>query len=442
MKISQLLRHKFLRDTGTLQMGAILVAGGNFLSAAGLAFLLGAAKQGEFYVAVSLYSLLWFLVNLGLVSVTVSKVSAALACKEHDEAASWLAYLLKAYLVLGIIVAIAAWLILPWAAVEVFDTRREVGVFAALLALTPIVELPRIVALAGLQATRRMLPLTQVENGSELSRVFLVLLGALLTNDLRGPVIGSLIAAGLGSFLALDLYARECRAVALLPRPRQILRHFRDVPLRKGLPLGVRMGAVQNINALGTQILPTLLLQYFGSSTWVAYLRIGQRIMNVPLMFMQAINRTVLPMFSEFAGQKDMRRVCTSYFRTSLFSGLSIGAGMLAILPLLPWVLQKTFPADYVDPVWTICLILTPGFLVVAFSIANDTFYLVTGTLRVGIIFSVVGAVLSITAVALLAWRYPTVGVAWGLTVTMFWSLWHPAYAFYWYRKNVVAKGL
>ena len=33
----------------------------------------------------------------------------------------------------------------------------------------------------------------------------------------------------------------------------------------------------------------------------------------------------------------------------------------------------------------------------------------------------------------------PLVGVAWGLSVTMFWSLWHPAYAYYWYRKNVIA---
>lgn len=438
-KLRGLIQNKFLRDTGTLQLGAMLVAGGNFLSAVGLAFLLGSARQGEFYVAVSLYSFLWFLVNLGLVAVTVSHVSAALAKGDRDEAASWLAYLLKAYAILGAGVAAAAILVLPWAAEHLVESRREVGLYAAFLAFTPFFDLPRVVAGAGFQATRSMVPLAQSDNAFELVRVFLVLLGALLTGDLRGPVIGSLAASVIGSFLAHALYVRECRGEhQLLPRPAEILRHVRDVPLRKGLALGLRMGAVQNLNAMGVQILPALLLQRFGSSSWVAYLRISQRIMNVPLMLMQAISRTALPVFSELAGAKDMRRMCHAYFRTSIYSGLTIGAGILAFLPFLPFVLEHAFPEDFREPIRTICWILTPGYIVLSFSIANDTFYLVTRTLRVGILVSIVGSLFNLPSVALLAWAFPTVGVAWGLSVMMMWSLFHPGYAYYWYRKNVV----
>ena len=437
-RLTGLVRNQFLRDTGALQVGALLVSAGNFLSAVGLAYLLGAARQGEFYVAVSLYSSLWFLVNLGLVQVTVSQVSAALGAEDRSEACSWLAYLLKAYAVLGTLVGGLGYLVLPRVA-ELVGARAEVGAFAGLLALTPLLDLPRAVAGASLQATRRMVPLAQSDNAFELVRVYLVLLGALVTGDLRGPVLGSLAASVLGSVLSVALYVRECKRVReLVPSPGEILAHVRAVPLRKGLALGLRLGAAQNLHAYGTQILPALLLQRFGSSEWVAYLRIGQRIMNVPLMLMQAISRTALPALSKLAGMKDLRELCHTYFRTSLFSGLTIGGGLLAFVPFLPWILDLAFPEAYREPIFTICLILVPGYLVIAFSSANDTFYLVTGTLRVAILLSVVGALINMPLMAYLAWRWPTTGVAWALTISMLWSLFHPAYVWTWYRRNVV----
>jgi len=439
-KLRSLVANQFLRDTSTLQIGAMLVAGGNFASAVGLAFLLGARRQGEFYVAISLYSSLWFLVNLGLVQVTVSKVSAALGNEDRDEACSWLAYLFKAYALLGAAVGGVAYFVLPWAAESLLDARREVGLWAVALAFTPLLDLPRVVCNAGLQATRRMLPLTQSDNAFELVRVFLVLMGALLTGDLSGPVIGSLTASAFGSLLATALYVRECKRIPeLVPSPGEILSHVRGVPVGKGLAIGVRLGAAQNLNAYGMQILPALLLQRFGSPEWVAYLRIAQRIMNVPLMLMQAISRTALPALSKLAGIRDMRQMCRAYFRTSLFSGLTIGGGILAFLPTLPWMLGIAFPESYHDPIFTLCLILVPGYLVIAFASANDTFYLVTGTLRVAILVSLLGAAINMPAMAYLAWRWPTVGVAWALSLSMLWSLWHPLYVWTWYRRYVVA---
>jgi O-antigen/teichoic acid export membrane protein len=145
-------------------------------------------------------------------------------------------------------------------------------------------------------------------------------------------------------------------------------------------------------------------------------------------------------LFSKLAGTKDMRAMCHAYFRTSLFSGLTVGGGILCFMPFLPYLLGFAFPAEYHDPIETICWILVPGFLVIAFSIANDTFYLVTGTLRVGILVSVVGALINLPLIGFLAWKFPTVGVAWGLTSSMLWSAWHLGYAYYWYRRNVLGQ--
>ena len=437
-KFRGLIQSKFLRDTGTLQAGAMLVAFGNLLSAVGLAFLLGPARQGEFYVAVAMYSFLWFLVNLGLVSVTINKVSGALGKGDRDEAASWLAYLLKAYGVLGALVGVTGWFLLPYVA-PYLEARVEVGVYAGMLAFTPLLDLPRVVAGAGFQASRRMLPLAQSDNAFEFVRVFLVLVGAVLTADLRGPVIDSLVAPALGSLLASGLYIKECKQhTEHLLSPGEIVRHVRGVPLRKGFAVGLRMGALQNLNAMGMQILPMLLVQRFGSSAWVAYLRLSMRILNLPLMLMQAINRTALPAFSRLAKSKDMRAMCRAYFRTSVTSGVLIGSGILLFLPLLPFILEQFFRPEYHEPVRTLCWILAPGYVVISFATANDTFYLVTGTLRVGIIFSVVGAAINLPLTAYLAWRHPTVGAAWGLTISLAWSLWHPAYVYYWYRTNVL----
>jgi len=435
--IQRLLRHKFLRDTSVLQVGAMLNAAGNFLTAIALSHVLGARGQGEFYVAISLYSFLWFSANLGLVSVTVSQVAGATARGDREAAAGWLAYLVKAYLLLGVAVALVGSFALPAAARWILGTDVRVGVLAALLAVTPLIEVPKVVVTAGLQAGRRMLPLAQIENAQEAMRVFLVIVGALVAGGAVGPVVGALAASAMGSLLAVDMYRGERRRGADLWSVREILGRVRAVPLRQGLPLGLRMGAVQNLHAFGTQILPSLFVQRFASSEWVAFFRIAQRILSVPLMFMQGISRTVLPWFSELAGQQELRRLRGAYFKASLFSGLLISAAILVITPLLPWFLELAFPREYREPVWLLARILIPGFMVLSFSIANDTFYLVTGTLRVGIWFSAIGMVVYVALVGTCAWIWPETGVARGFTIAMFWSLWHPLYVYYWFKRKL-----
>jgi hypothetical protein len=60
---------------------------------------------------------------------------------------------------------VLGFLVLPWAAVHVLDSRREIGLWAAWMSLSPLLEMPRVVACAGMQGMRRMLPLALTENG-------------------------------------------------------------------------------------------------------------------------------------------------------------------------------------------------------------------------------------------------------------------------------------
>jgi len=437
VKLGNLLRHKFLRDSTTLQAGAIFSAGGNLVSAVALTRLLGAKLQGEFFVANSLYGFLWFLVNLGLYQVTISQVAAATARGQRGKAMGWLAFLIKAYAAIGILVGVLGFIVLPIFAERVLHSRVEIGWWAAYLSLLPLIELPRVVASAALQGTRRMMPLTMVENGQELVRVFLVITGAIVTGDGLGPVIGTMLASAYGSAFAVSAYRRESRREGTaLPRMREVLAAVKEVPLTVGLRLGVRIGIMRNIGILGTQVFPTLLLERFGSTEWVAYLRIAQRIMNVAQMMVTGISRTVLPSFSELAGRKDIRKLRRQYYRVSFTSCALIAVGFLIAAPIVPKLIAVLFPSDYHEPVWRICLILAPGFLAMALAVANDTFYLVTNTLRVAIYVNVSGMLINSTLMGVLAWMFPTVGAAWGLTLTMLWGINHLLYATWWFHRN------
>jgi len=436
-RLRKLLERKFLRDTLTLQTSSLFNALSNLASTACLAHLLGAKVQGQYYVAVSLYALLFFLLNQALYSATISQVAAASARGLHEKVAAWLGYLLKAYVLVGVLLVALGLLFLPWFARRIVHADLETAQLAFWLTLTPFCELPRVVACAALQGTRRMVPLARIENGTELLRLFCVCLGALVTGSALGPVLGSLAAALLSSVIAIGVYGRVRVGVAGLPGWRAILGHARDVPLKLGLPLGIKLGLLRSIDAVGTQALPILILQHVSGSTEAGtYLRIAQRLLSVPLLLMQGVSRNLLPVFSEIAGLKDMARFRMLFARTSLASGSLISLGVLCALPLVPWGVALFFPADYHVPVARMALILVPGFILMSFSIANDTFYLVTNRLRMGILLSTLALLLSACVMWYVAWLDRFYGVAWGLSFFYATTALHYFYQFCWFRQH------
>jgi len=438
--VIRFLRNRLLRDTATLQVGTLLNALSNLAGTIAIAYLLGAREQGRFYVAIALYSLLWFVLNQGVHTAAVAQVAAATSRGLVQKSAAWLAFVAKAYVVIGLVLAAAGWLLLPLAGRHLFHVDEEPIRWALWLTISPLVEMPRVVAGVGLQGTRRMLPFARVENAQELARLFLVVSGALLTGTAAGAIAGTLLSSAVGSVVAIELYRAERRRVPdLLPPLREIARQVRDVPLRVGLPLGIKMGLVRSIDAIATQVLPSLVLQRFGTSEWVAYLRIAQRLMAIPLLFMQGVSRAVLPALSELVGLRDMDRFRRTYVRATLISGAVGCTALLLCVLVLPAVLDLTFPRSYREPVWIAALILLPGCMVLSFSIANDTFYLATDTLRVGVLLCVAGLLVNGAVVTLLAAQVPTTGVAWGLSFTLATSVMHHVHAALWFRRRARA---
>jgi O-antigen/teichoic acid export membrane protein len=426
---------RFLRDTAVLQVAAAVGSVASLASAFALAFLLGPRSQGEYYLGVATWSFLWVTVNLGLYNVATSQIAAAAARGNSLKVGAWMAWMVKASLATGLCASLVAWFGLPHFARWAYDSPT-VGRVTLVLAFTPLAELPRVVLNSALQGARRMGALARVENGQELSRVFFVIAGAIATGDAVGPAIGMVLSSAVGSLLSIDAYRREARlSEACLPTLGQVRERLRQVPVRHGLRLGLRVGLVRNIDAYGVQILPSVVLGIFGDTAWITYTRLAQRFVDVARTMMSGINRTALSHFSGLAGKQDLDSLEGAYWRASLGSGVMISVGLLASLPFAPWVISH-FPLAYREPVWLCYRILVPGVMVASFSVANDTFYMVTNTLKVAVVLQVIGLAVGVSMMSLFAWTWPTVGVAIGLSANFLWALTHMSYAGWWFRRR------
>ncbi len=433
--LARLRGSRFLRDSATLQVAAGVSGVASLMGAFALAHVLGPTRQGEFYLAVATWSFLWFTVNLGLSHVAISQIAAAAARKNADKVGYWIAWMLKVSLVLGLLVGALGWLALPAFCRWAYGSEAA-GTAAAILALTPLTALPRVALNSALQGARRMGALARVENGEELTRVFLVVGGALATGDAIGPAIGTVISSAVGSLLSINAYLRECRAkVAPLPGLSVVRAGLREVPITHGMRLGLRVGLMRNVGTYGIQILPAMMLGIFGDEAWVAFLRLSQRFVDVARMIMGGISRTALSHFSGLMGTQNLDRLEKSYWRASLLSGGLMTAGLLLSLPVAPWLIGF-FPDRYHEPVWLCYRILVPGVIIFSFSVANDTFYLVTNTLKAAVVLQLLGLVLCTGLTAFFAWMWPTVGTAIGLSVSFAWSVIHVVYAGYWFRSR------
>lgn len=441
MKILQLLKSRFARDAATLQVGGMLNAAGNLASSVALAFVLGAREQGDFYTAQALFAFFFFALNLGVVQAAVSQIAAASARSLEEKVASWLAFLVKVYLAASIVLIGLGWVLLPWIS-EWQLGSRALGWWAWILCLTPLLEIPKVVACAAFQGTRRMLPLAQCENGIEACRVVLVVAGAAITGDPLGPILGMVAASLIGSFLAIDMYVRARREnPTCLPDPRYIARRMWGIPLSEGLPLGVRIGMMRNMDALALDALPPLIIQRFGGpdgNAIVTYFRIAQRILKLPLMMLQGLTRTALPAMSEYVGRGDWKGLRKIWLRTTLIGGSATASLVVVVALSLPWLVSTFYPRSYAAPISALSWILALAFVLQSFHVGIDAFYIATSKLRVAILLGIACTAVHLVALVFLVSHAGLTGPAWALLCGNCLASLNVVYVLYFFRTATV----
>jgi O-antigen/teichoic acid export membrane protein len=445
------IKNRFLRDTATLQVSGILNQGSQLLSSIAVAYLLGAHGQGVFVAAVMLQGLFYNFVHMGVVPATVSMVAAASARDMRDKLTIWLGFLVKSYAMVSVIMVVGGYFLLPWVS-ELFFARigsqlsveeaRRLGWWAWVLTLWIPIDTPRAVAQVAFHATRRMLPLGQLDNGQEVMRMYLVICGAVITGDAGGAVLGEVASRILASALSMQMYHRaRLDGGAWLPTAGQILRRTPAMPLLKGMRLGIRVGVIKSSAAIITVIAPRLLLGAFAGMAWAAYLNVAQRLVGIIQMLMQGVSRTILPALSVKSSHRDLDGFRRLYWRTTLFTGLGLSAVWLAMLPTFPFVVGILWPQDYAQPVFVCCVILTFGIIPLSFAVAQDAFYILVDRMKANLLICFAGALVTIPANVFLVHFLPTTGPVWALTVYMAWVLIHFVYIVHYFRTQRAGQG-
>jgi O-antigen/teichoic acid export membrane protein len=430
------LRGKLLQDAAILQISGTLNQASQLFSSILIAFLLGAVGQGRYAVAVVLQGLFYNLVNIGVLQAAVSQIAGASARGLVGKVSAWMGYVAKFYIVFNSLLLVLGVLFLP-AVAQWWYGDRELGVWAAWLCVWPLVETPRAAVFAAFQGTRRMLALGHVENVQELLRVFLVVAGAVITGSVAGAVLGEIVSRVFAAVVAMGMYARaRTDGGPELPSLGEVWRHLREVPLRSGLRMSFKVGVLKNTNTLFLHVFPRLLLAGSAGMAWVAYFHVAQRIMGLPLMLMQGVSRALLPALSQLVGLREMHRFRAVYNKTTLAAGSLITAGILLALPLIPLLVGWFYPADYAAPVLRYSLILALGYVPMSFAVGLESFYIVTGLLRVSIVLSIIGCLVTIPVNVVLMILLPESGAVWGLSVYMSWVLVHFVYIALYFRRT------
>ncbi|HKX45105.1 MAG TPA: oligosaccharide flippase family protein, partial [Planctomycetota bacterium] len=439
----RLLRSRFLKDSAILQASGGLTAVMQLASSAVLAKVIGEHLQGIYITALSLYGAVFMLLNTGVVQAAVTQIAAAAAREQIDKVASWLAFLVKIYALGGLfLLAVGGWF-LPSLG-TFFADDRHVGVLAWWLALTPLLELPRVVAYTTFQASRRMADLARLELGTELARLVLVTAGALTTRDAFGPILGTVASTAVGSLLGIALYRRAAAAQEhKLPGLRLILARVRDVPIRRGLHLGLRIGALRSLDAFAFTLLPPLFIQLAGrmagntqTDAYVTYFRVAQSIVKIPVIALQGVSRTALPALSKLAGLRDAEGFRRNFLKVTLWSGVITATGVVATLLPIPYVVPIFWRESYAAPVARLAAILALGYGVIGFTVALDSFYILANRLRVAIVFSTIFMLVSFPTQFLLIRWLPETGAAWGMVLNFSWFVVHLTYIHLYFRRG------
>lgn len=429
---------RFLRDAASLYVAGSLSQVCQLASAVTLAFLLGAQGQGLFISAIALQAFGHCLIHLGVPQATANQISANAARGRSEKVTSWMALLLKANSLFALGLLLLGYFVFPVVAERLLH-RREIGVWAWWLCLGPLLEVPRDVVRVGLQGTRRMRALGEVENGHELARFFLVSVGALVSGSAAGAVVGSLCASALASGIAITIYGRvRAEGRVSLPRVREVLAQLRDIPLRKGLRQGIRISFLKNLHTLLLTVVPRLVIQSVVGSHWVAYYHIAGRLMSLPQVLATAISRTALPAMGELAGRRDGRAFRRVFVTTTLVSGTTITTAIWAGLLALPWFLALVFPPDYAEPVMRFAVILAIGESAAAFCVCLESFFISANRVRALYVLAAGGFVLALPVSLWLMATVAVTGAAWGVVVLRMYHLTELGYAsfVFWGRRH------
>lgn len=431
-RVRQLATGRFARDTVATQLGLVVSALCGLVTAYVLWRGLGKELYGRYALIVALYAFVNILGDIGVGRASISQLGEAHGAGDQRRVAEQISHLLRMTVLLGVGVALVGVVFSPLLARVIYG-KPEVAAFARLLFLTSLVGVGRGFVSTLLAGLRRMKTLALLDTTFAVVRLGAIA-GAFAVGLGLWGVIGAHVAATFVlSLVALFVYERAAREVAVLPRLGSLGREALRAPRRRLFALGALITVDRQLVKL-IQAVPVLVLGRMAASDVPAgYFHLARRIMLSLGLAFSGLAKNLLPFFSELKGKRQFRRLLRDYRRAVVASGLAAVCVAAVCVPLLPVALRLFRGGE--EGLTSVAYVLLGKFAVDGFSIGLGAFIMVAdrvwwaARLKLVSLPLGIGAVVGATLLGRAWWDDRLVGAALGAAA---------AYAAWWIVLSLV----
>lgn len=404
---------KFVRDTVFLQGGMFLTMGTYLFTSVLLARGLGAHEFGRYTESITLFTVIFFIANLGVTTATVSLYSKACGQGDEEQKTLALASFIKAFSIM--LVGIAGFgLVLP-AFSEWFYEDREVGMCALYLCMSGPMLMVHAFVLVILQGARRMKEYVLYTGACDIIRLFLLLLAIMGFLPLTGVVLAYLTAGVINALVGMRVYYLARHTDDDAGRPPSfptVIRALKRVHLRTFLGQSISLALNKNGSEL-TRNFIILFVGKFAGEAGLGNFRVASTFVWAIQQLLGGVGRNVLPSLGHRHGmagadargfKRDVRKVMwvTGGFFIALTATFLIAA---------PLAMKILYGAEYKDAT-TFIFVLAIGHLAIGFAVVNEAFYIYTNRLKYLLAINLSIYALAIPAGYFLCREYGAIGGA------------------------------
>lgn len=384
-RVSAVFGKKFVRDTIVLQGGMVVTMAMYLVTSVLLARGLGVIDFGRYTIAYTLYTLVFFVVNLGVTTATISRFAQAAGRRDRPGQIEALAAYLKLFGIASAVILVVG-IALPALAALVYGDR-PLGSYAWLLCWLGPTQVLNGFVLIVQQGTRRMGDYVLYDNACGLMRLVFLVFALIGLYGLPGVVAASLAGGAVTSLIGLRTYALLRRDLGPDDAPPPLWDILRAVP-------GARVGFLFNSGTLiavsknGGELLRNLTILLIGrvcGNADVAHFRVAYYYTWAIQQLLGGLGRGVLPTlgFRHGRSQGDLGALRRDLWRVGIVSGFMFIGVTALFCVLAPLAVRVLYGAAYEESVLLIFL-LALGHLVLGFSVVVDSFYIYTKQLGRG----------------------------------------------------------
>lgn len=349
-RVRRFFRRKVVQDTLTLQASGLGVVALGALAWIVVPLALGPEQYGTWALAQSLLGI-WDTFNLTGLGVTIgTRLAAAVGAHDQNEILRLLSTHVRVSVMWGALSVAVMTLAGPPLA-QTLHGSAEVGVLAAWLSFTLLIDPFYLLVTTALQSRRSMRALALLQNANQL-----VLTACLVTAALARPEPAALVAARLAyslitALLALWLYERlRTRDAVVYPSLRAVMARARTASYRPYWRSGLANALDKNAAQLFTQ-LPLQLTGVIGGLAAAGFLQLALRGFQQASLFTSAVFSNMQAVVPQAVGRGDYARLYRGFTQLVLAlaggGALFYGALALAGPALVAWVVAPLFGEEW-----------------------------------------------------------------------------------------------